>query len=89
MALAQALTQEKLNMKQLVEDNVKALVDHPEDVQIMEIVGEENTIFEVRTHKNDIGKVIGKLGKTAEALRHILNCCGMKYQRRFRLEIIE
>lgn len=76
-------------MKELVETVCKALVDNPEDVKVIQIDGEQTSILELRTHQSDIGKVIGKKGRTAHAIRTILSAAGMKQKRRFNLEIID
>lgn len=76
-------------MKDLVETVCKSLVDNPEDVKVTQIDGEQTTILELRVHQSDLGKVIGKQGRTARAIRTILAAAGMKQKRRFNLEIIE
>jgi len=76
-------------MKQLIEDMAKALVDHPDQVSVKQNDGAQSTVFELSVHSMDVGKVIGKQGRTAAAMRLLLSACGMKYKRRFSLEIIE
>ena len=76
-------------MKDLVETVCKSLVDNPEEVKVTQIDGEQTTILELRVHQSDLGKVIGKQGRTARAIRTILAAAGMKQKRRFNLEIIE
>lgn len=76
-------------MKQLVETVCKSLVDNPEDVKVTQIDGEQTTILELRVNQSDLGKVIGKQGRTARAIRTILAAAGMKQRRRYNLEIIE
>ncbi|MBF0319602.1 MAG: KH domain-containing protein [Nitrospirae bacterium] len=76
-------------MKNLVEVMAKALVDKPEDVSVQEVDGEKTTIFELRVASNDLGKVIGKQGKTARAMRTILSAAGTKIGKRASLEILE
>lgn len=76
-------------MKQLVETVCRALVDNPEEVRVTQIDGEQTTILELRVDQSDLGKVIGKQGRTARAIRTILAAAGMKQKRRFNLEIIE
>ncbi len=76
-------------MKQLVETVCKALVDNPDEVKVTQIDGEQTTILELRVDQSDLGKVIGKQGRTARAIRTILAAAGMKQKRRFNLEIIE
>jgi len=76
-------------MKDLIEFMVKALVDDPSEVNITEIVGEKITLFELRVAKGDVGKVIGKRGRTAGAIRTIVNAVSTKQGKRAELEIIE
>ncbi len=76
-------------MKQLVEDMAKALVDKPEDVVVAGVEGERTTVFELRVDTSDLGKVIGKQGKTARAMRTILSAAGTKLGKRCVLEILE
>ncbi len=76
-------------MKELVEMIVKSLVDHPEKVNVSQLDGEQTTILELRVAPEDLGKVIGKQGRTARAIRTILGAAGMKMKRRYNLEIIE
>lgn len=76
-------------MKELVETVCKALVDMPDEVKVTQIDGEQTSILELRVHQSDLGKVIGKQGRTARAIRIILAAAGMKQKRRFNLEIIE
>jgi predicted RNA-binding protein YlqC (UPF0109 family) len=76
-------------MKELVEIMAKALVDKPEDVSVNEIDGEKTTVFELRVSAGDLGKVIGKQGKTARAMRTILSASGTKIGKRCVLEILE
>jgi predicted RNA-binding protein YlqC (UPF0109 family) len=79
----------EVEMKSLVEQIAKALVDSPEEVSCSEIEGERTTVFELRVAKNDIGKIIGKQGNTARAIRTILGATGTKLGKRFVLEILE
>ena len=76
-------------MKTLVETMAKALVDGPEEVKVTEVEGEKTTVFELRVAENDLGKVIGKQGKTARAMRTILSAVGTKLGKRCVLEILE
>jgi uncharacterized protein len=76
-------------MKELIETIGKALVDYPDQVQVKEIEGEATTVLELRVATNDLGKVIGKQGRTARAIRTILGASGMKLKKRFVLEILE
>ena len=76
-------------MKNLVEDIAKALVDTPEEVSVRQIEGEQVTVLELRVAPSDLGKVIGKQGRTARSIRTLLGAAGMKLNRRFTLEILE
>ena len=77
------------SMKDLVEYIAKALVDHPEQVKVNEVRGEKTSVIELTVAKEDIGKVIGKHGRNAQALRTILSNASMKIRKRSVLEIIE
>ena len=77
------------DMRLLVEEIAKALVDEPEQVEVTAVDGEEGTVLELRVSPNDLGKVIGKQGRTARSIRTILGAAGMKLKRRFTLEILE
>jgi predicted RNA-binding protein YlqC (UPF0109 family) len=68
---------------------VRALVDVPDKVHISEVAGEQTTVFELVVAKEDLGKVIGKQGKTAKALRTILTAASTKLRKRSVLEIVE
>ncbi len=76
-------------MKELIEKMAKALVDMPDDVQVTAVDGERTTVFELRVATSDLGKVIGKQGKTARAMRTILSAAGTKIGKRCVLEILE
>lgn len=76
-------------MKELVEAIAKALVDHPEQVQVRSVDGEQVTVLELRVHPEDLGKVIGRQGRTAKSIRTILGAAGMKIRKRLTLEILE
>ncbi len=76
-------------MKELIEFIVKALVDDPGSINVTEVVGDKIIIYELRTAKTDIGKVIGKRGRTAGAIRTILNAVSARQGKRAVLEIIE
>ncbi len=78
-----------VGMRELVEDIAKALVDLPEEVSVREVQGEQVTILELKVAPSDLGKVIGKQGRTARSVRTILGAAGMKLNRRFTLEILE
>ena len=73
----------------LVEDIAKALVDEPGEVVVREVAGEQVTVLELRVAPTDLGKVIGKQGRTARSIRTLLGAAGMKLNRRFTLEILE
>jgi uncharacterized protein len=76
-------------MKELLELIAKALVDQPDDVMVTEIEGEQTTVLELRVAREDLGKVIGKQGRTARSIRTILAAAGMKLRKRVVLEILE
>ena len=76
-------------MKELIEQIAKALVDDPDQVFVRSIEGEQTTVFELRVAKSNLGKVIGKQGRTAGSIRTILSAAGMKLKKRFTLEILE
>ncbi len=77
------------DLKSLIEYMSKALVDTPEEVAVSEVPGEQSTVYELKVSKTDLGKVIGKQGRTARALRTIVNAASIKIKRRSILEIIE
>lgn len=77
------------DMKLLIETIAKALVDNPEKVEVAEVEGEQTTVVELRVAKEDLGKVIGKEGRTARAMRQILAAASAKIRRHSVLEIIE
>jgi predicted RNA-binding protein YlqC (UPF0109 family) len=76
-------------VKTLIEAMAKSLVDRPDDVKVTEVEGERTTVFELRVSQGDLGKVIGKQGKTARAMRTILGAAGTKVGKRCVLEILE
>ena len=76
-------------MKQLVEVIAKALVDLPEEVTVQVGEGEQITVLELKVAPGDLGKVIGKQGRTARSIRSIVGAAGLKLNRRFTLEILE
>ncbi len=76
-------------MKELVELIAKSLVDNPDEVKVHEIEGDQTTVLELRVADGDLGKVIGRQGRTARAIRTILGASGMKLKKRFVLEILE
>lgn len=76
-------------MKELIEHIARALVDKPSEVRVAEVEGEKTTVLELRVAREDLGKVIGKQGKTARAMRTILSAAGTKLGKRCVLEILE
>ncbi len=80
---------ETSDLKTLIEFMARSLVDHPDKVAVNEIAGEQTTVFELRVAKEDLGKVIGKLGRTAQSMRAILNAASTKLRKRSVLEIVE
>lgn len=79
----------EVSMKDLVEYIAKALVDEVERIEISEIAGNQTNIIELKVAKEDIGKVIGRQGRTADAIRTILNCAAAKLSKRYILQIID
>lgn len=77
------------SIRLLIEMIAKALVDKPEEVEVTEVEGEQTTVVELKVAKEDLGKVIGKEGRTARAMRIILGAASTKLRRRSVLEIIE
>ena len=80
---------EERMLKELVEVMAQALVDFPEQVEVREIEGEQTSVLELKVAKEDLGKVIGKQGRTARAMRTILSAASTKLRKRSVLEIIE
>jgi len=78
-----------MEMKELIAYMAKALVDNPEAVEVSEVEGEQTSVIELKVSKGDLGKVIGKQGRTARAMRTILNAASTKIKKRAVLEIIE
>jgi predicted RNA-binding protein YlqC (UPF0109 family) len=76
-------------MKELVEIIAKALVDNPDAVVVNTVEGEQVTVLELKVHPTDLGKVIGRQGRTAKSIRTILGAAGMKMKKRLTLEILE
>ena len=77
------------SLREVIEAIAKALVDNPDEVTVKEIEGEATTVLELRVAPQDLGKVIGKQGRTARAMRTLLRAAGMKLKKRFVLEILE
>ena len=75
--------------QQFLEYVVKALVDNPDEVKVFEVEGEVTSVIELRVAKSDLGKVIGKEGRTARAMRTLLTAASTKLKKRAMLEIIE
>ena len=73
----------------LVTQIAKALVDHPDAVEVEALMREETTVLRLRVSESDIGKIIGKQGRTAHSLRTILSAVSMKYHHRYTLDIVE
>ena len=78
-----------MQMKDLIEFMAKALVDNPDQVEVREIEGEQSSVIELRVSREDLGKVIGKQGRTARAMRTILSAASTKLRKRAVLDIIE
>jgi uncharacterized protein len=76
-------------LKELLEAIAKVLVDYPEEVQVNSVEGQEMTVLELRVNPEDVGKVIGRHGRLAQALRTILGAAGFKLHKRVTVEIIE
>ncbi len=77
------------DVRSLVEQIAKALVDEPEQVSVEAVDEEETTVLELRVAEGDLGKVIGKQGRTARSIRTILGAAGVKLHKRYALEILE
>jgi uncharacterized protein len=77
------------NLKELVEHMAKSLVDKPDNVSVDEIPGQQTTLLALKVDKEDLGKVIGKQGKTAAAMRTIIRAAGTKLNKRYHLDIVE
>jgi len=80
---------ESYTVKELVELIAKKLVEHPEDVQVRVIDGDEGQVIELRVHPDDMGRVIGKAGRTAKAIRTLLHSAASKQNVRVNLQIVE
>ncbi len=78
-----------MSLKELILTIAKALVDHPEAVEVREIEGEHNSLIELRVARDDIGKVIGREGRTAQSMRTILTAASNKLGRRSHLDIVD
>ena len=78
-----------MSMKELITYIAEALVDYPDQVSVSEITGEQTSVLELKVAKEDLGKVIGKQGRTARAMRTILSAVSTKIRKRAVLEILE
>ena len=78
-----------ISLKDLVEYLARALVDHPDEVHVAEIAGEQTVVLELRVARDDLGKVIGKQGRTVKAMRALLSAASAKLRKRADLEILE
>ncbi|MEE9910911.1 MAG: KH domain-containing protein [Deltaproteobacteria bacterium] len=76
-------------MKELIKCIAQALVDNPDKVEVTEVIGEQTSVIELRVAKEDLGKIIGKQGRTAQAIRTILSATSAKVHKRAVLEILE
>jgi predicted RNA-binding protein YlqC (UPF0109 family) len=76
-------------MEELIEYSAKSLVDNPEEVSVTELEGEQTSVIELRVAKEDLGKIIGKQGRTAGAIRTIVGAASTKMKKRSFLEILE
>jgi hypothetical protein len=83
------MTSSEASMKELITYIARALVDKPDEVQVSEVKGEQTSVIELKVAKEDLGKVIGKQGRTARAMRTILSAASTKIRKRSVLEIIE
>ncbi len=77
------------DLKDLIEYIAKSLVDHPDVVSVKEIPGEKTVIYELKVGEGDLGKIIGREGRTAKAIRTIISAAAMKKGKRAVLEILE
>jgi predicted RNA-binding protein YlqC (UPF0109 family) len=78
-----------ISLKDLIEYLARALVDHPDEVSVAEISGEQTVVLELKVAKDDLGKVIGKQGRTVKAMRALLSAASAKLRKRADLEILE
>ncbi len=83
------MSSSSITLKELIEFIARALVDKPDEVQVAEIAGEQTIVLELRVAKDDLGKVIGKQGRTVKAMRAILSAASSKLRKRADLEILE
>jgi predicted RNA-binding protein YlqC (UPF0109 family) len=80
---------EVLTVKELIKYIAQSLVDNPDKVEVTEVIGEQSSVIELRVAKEDMGKVIGKQGRTAQSIRTILSAASAKIHKRAVLEILE
>ncbi len=80
---------DNVSLKELIEFIARALVDNPDSVEVSDVSGEQTVVLELRVAKEDLGKVIGKQGRTVKAMRAILNAASSKVRKRADLEILE
>ena len=83
------MTEHVADVRFLVEQIAKALVDTPDEVAVNQVEEDGETVLELEVAENDLGRVIGKQGRTARAFRNLLNAAGVKAHRRYSLEILE
>jgi uncharacterized protein len=83
------MTEHAADVRLLVEQIAKALVDAPDEVAVNQVEEDGETVLELEVAENDLGRVIGKQGRTARAFRNLLNAAGVKAHRRYSLEILE
>ncbi len=83
------MSEQSGDMRALIEQIAKALVDEPDHVLVSLVDDEQTTVLELKVAPNDLGKVIGKQGRTARAMRTLLGAAGMRFHKRFTLEILE
>lgn len=83
------MTEHAADVRLLIEQIAKALVDTPDEVAVNQVEEDGETVLELEVAENDLGRVIGKQGRTARALRNLLNAAGMKAHRHYSLEILE
>ena len=76
-------------MKELIKCIAQSLVDNPDKVEVTEVIGEQSSVIELRVSKEDLGRVIGKQGRTAQSIRTILSAASAKVHKRAGLEILE
>lgn len=76
-------------MKELIEELTRSLVDQPDQVEVREVDGQEELLFEVRVAPDDVGKVIGRQGRTIKAMRTLLHAASIKSGRRTQLEVLD